>query len=165
MILPRLSVRSSPRASLSRWGRSTQDLVQTLDDLHGWEVSVLAQTGLSFDLSTASGKLMRTIMAGLAEFERDLIRERVKSGLASARGRGVKLGRRPSDKKAKWVLAMHKEGPVLPADRPQRRAQQEYGNGYCQARRGSRRLKHFTLAAIDMNTAGTGLSGRSAGRP
>jgi DNA invertase Pin-like site-specific DNA recombinase len=58
---------------LSRWGRSTQDLVQTLDDLHSWKVSVLAQTGLSFDLSTASGKLMRTIMAGLAEFERDLV--------------------------------------------------------------------------------------------
>ena len=34
----------------------------------GWKVSVLAQTGLSFDRSTASGKLMRTIMAGLAEF-------------------------------------------------------------------------------------------------
>ena len=99
---------------LSRWGRSTQDLVQTLDDLHGWKVSVLAQTGLSFDLSTASGKLMRTIMAGLAEFERDLIRERVKSGLAAAKARGVKLGRqvgqRPSDKKAKRVLTLHKEG-------------------------------------------------------
>src|SRR5262249_33318338 len=38
---------------LSRWGRSTQDLVQTLDDLHSWMVSVLAQTGLSFDLGTA----------------------------------------------------------------------------------------------------------------
>src|SRR5499426_2102174 len=36
---------------LSRWGRSTQDLVQTLDDLHSWKVSVLAQTGLSFDLN------------------------------------------------------------------------------------------------------------------
>jgi putative DNA-invertase from lambdoid prophage Rac len=69
---------------------------------------------LSFDLSTASGKLMRTIMAGLAEFERDLIRDREKSGLAAARARGVKLGRRhgqrPSDKKAKRVVAMHKEG-------------------------------------------------------
>jgi DNA invertase Pin-like site-specific DNA recombinase len=99
---------------LSRWGRSTQDLVQTLDDLHSWKVSVLAQTGLSFDLGTASGKLMRTIMAGLAEFERDLIRERVKSGLAAARARGVALGRhvgqRPSDKKAKRVLLMHSEG-------------------------------------------------------
>jgi DNA invertase Pin-like site-specific DNA recombinase len=99
---------------LSRWGRSTQDLVQTLDDLHSWKVSVLAQTGLSFDLSTASGKLMRTIMAGLAEFERDLIRERVKSGLAAARSRGVALGRqagqRPSDKKAKKVLQLHADG-------------------------------------------------------
>ena len=72
---------------------STQDLVQTLDDPHGWKVSVLAQTGLSFELSTAIGKLMCTIMAGLAEFERDLIRDRVKSGLAAARARGVKLGR------------------------------------------------------------------------
>ena len=75
---------------------------------------MLAQTGLSFDLSTASGKLMRTMMAGLAEFECDLIRERVKSGLASARARGVKLGRqlgqRPLDKKAKKVLALHEEG-------------------------------------------------------
>jgi putative DNA-invertase from lambdoid prophage Rac len=99
---------------LSRWGRSTQDRVQTLDDLHSWKVSVLAQTGLSFDLSTASGKLMRTIMAGLAEFERDLIRERVKSGLAAAKARGVVLGRqvgqRPSDKKAKKVLQLHEEG-------------------------------------------------------
>jgi len=99
---------------LSRWGRSTQDLVQTLDDLHSWKVSVLAQTGLSFDLGTSSGKLMRTIMAGLAEFERDLIRERVKSGLAAARDRGVKLGRqpgqRPSDKKAKRVVELHHEG-------------------------------------------------------
>jgi putative DNA-invertase from lambdoid prophage Rac len=99
---------------LSRWGRSTQDLMQTLDDLHSWKVSVLAQTGLSFDLSTSSGKLMRTIMAGLAQFERDLIRERVKSGLAAAKSRGVALGRqvgqRPSDKKAKKVLQLHSEG-------------------------------------------------------
>ena len=99
---------------LSRWGRSTQDLVQTLDDLHKWKVSVLAQNGLTFDLSTSSGKLMRTIMAGLAEFERDLIRERVKSGLAAAKARGVKLGRqegfRPSDKKAKKVRKLHDDG-------------------------------------------------------
>jgi len=99
---------------LSRWGRSTQDLVQTLDDLHTWKVSVLAQTGLSFDLGTASGKLLRTIMAGLAEFERDLIRERVNSGIQAAKARGVvfgrKMGHRPSDKKAKRVLAMHRDG-------------------------------------------------------
>ena len=53
-------------------------------------------------------------IGGLAEFERDLFRERVKSGLAAARDRGVKLGRqpgqRPSDKKAKRVLEMHRDG-------------------------------------------------------
>ena len=99
---------------LSRWGRSTQDLVKTLDSLHGWRVSVLAQTGLSFDLNTPNGRPMRTIMAGLSEFERDLIRERVKSGLAAARANGKKLGRqhgqRPSDRKAAKVLKLHDEG-------------------------------------------------------
>ena len=82
---------------------------------------------------------MRTIMAGLAEFERDLIRDRVKSGLAAARARGVKLGRqygqRPSDRKAKRELAMHKEGLSYRLDGPQRRAQQEHSHGDRQARR------------------------------
>jgi putative DNA-invertase from lambdoid prophage Rac len=99
---------------LSRWGRSTKDLVHTLDDLHGWKVSVLVQNGLAFDLNTSTGKLMRTIMAGLAEFERDLIGERIKSGLAAARANGKRLGRlpgqRPSDKKAQRVLGLHDDG-------------------------------------------------------
>jgi putative DNA-invertase from lambdoid prophage Rac len=82
---------------LSRWGRSTQELVQTPDDLHGWKVSVLAQTGLSFDLGTASGKLKRTIMAGLAEFERYLFRC-VKSGLQwPAPATSCWAGRKASD--------------------------------------------------------------------
>jgi DNA invertase Pin-like site-specific DNA recombinase len=99
---------------LSRWGRSTQDLLATLNDLHSWGVSVLAQNGLAFDLATSTGKLMCTIMAWIATFERDLIRERVKSGLAAARAKGKKLGRqagqRPSNKKAKKVLEMAEEG-------------------------------------------------------
>jgi DNA invertase Pin-like site-specific DNA recombinase len=113
---------------LSRWGRSTQDLVQTLNDLHDQRVSVLALNGLAFDLGTSTGRLMCTIIAGLAQFERDLIRERVNSGLSRAKellasegqftsraGRKVtKLGRpfgfRPSDAKAKKVLAMHRDG-------------------------------------------------------
>ena len=54
------------------------------------------------------------MMAGIATFERDLIRERVKSGLAAARAKGKKLGRQagrwPSDKKAKKVFEMAGEG-------------------------------------------------------
>jgi putative DNA-invertase from lambdoid prophage Rac len=60
---------------LSRWGRSTIDLVQTLQ---AWDVSVLAVSGLQFDLSTPHGKMIASVMAALAEFERDLIRERIK---------------------------------------------------------------------------------------
>ena len=80
---------------------------------------------------------MRTIMAGLAEFERDLIRDRVKHGLAAARARGVKLGRqigqRPSDKKAKRVLGMHADGLSYRLIGAQRGFEQEHDDGHCQA--------------------------------
>jgi putative DNA-invertase from lambdoid prophage Rac len=62
---------------LTRWGRSTIDLITTLQDLAHWGVSVIATTGLQFDLTTPQGKLIASVMASLAEFERDLVRERV----------------------------------------------------------------------------------------
>lgn len=83
---------------LTRWGRSTLDLFHTLNDLQAWGVSLIAQTGLQFDLSTPQGKLIATMMAALAEFERDLLRERVRSGIASAQARGVVFGRRPGQR-------------------------------------------------------------------
>jgi len=79
---------------LTRWGRSMLDLFHTLQDLQAWGVSVVAQTGLQFDLRSAQGKLMASTMAALAEFEKDLLRERVRSGIAAARKRGVVFGRR-----------------------------------------------------------------------
>ena len=78
---------------LTRWGRSMVDLFHTLQDLEAWEVSLVAQTGVQFDLRTAQGKLIASLMAALAEFERDLLRERVRSGIAAARKRGVVFGR------------------------------------------------------------------------
>jgi len=74
---------------LTRWGRSMLDLFHTLQDLQSWGVSLVAQTGLQFDLRSAQGKLIASLMAALAEFERDLLRERVRSGIAAARKRGV----------------------------------------------------------------------------
>jgi DNA invertase Pin-like site-specific DNA recombinase len=56
---------------LSRWGRSTLDLLQTLKQLETWRVSVIAMNGLAFDLSTPHGRMMATIIAGIAEFERN----------------------------------------------------------------------------------------------
>ena len=67
------------------------------------------------DLATPHGRMMATIIAGLAEFERELIRERIRSGLAAAKARGKRLGRRPgqrpkSDRLAPRVLALVAQG-------------------------------------------------------
>jgi putative DNA-invertase from lambdoid prophage Rac len=100
---------------LTRWGRSTIDLVHTLHELQSWEVSLIAQTGLQFDLSTPQGKLVAHLMALLAEFERDLLRERIRSGMAAAKARGKRFGRQPgqrvkSDRLTPVVLEQIKAG-------------------------------------------------------
>ncbi|MDP9438610.1 MAG: recombinase family protein [Actinomycetota bacterium] len=95
---------------LTRWGRSTQDLMNTLGELASWDVSLVAQTGLTFDLSTPQGRLVASLMASLAEFEHELLRERVRSGIAAAKARGQVFGRaegyRPSDKHAPEVIRL-----------------------------------------------------------
>ena len=100
---------------LSRWGRSTQDLISTLQELQARNVSIVAANGMQMDLSTPSGKLMATLLAGIAEFERELIQERVKSGIASAKARGKKIGRQQGDnyksgKKESKIEQLHSEG-------------------------------------------------------
>lgn len=99
---------------LTRWGRSTEDLLSTLQQLAAWNVSVVAEHGWQFDLNTPEGKLMITVLAGIAEFERGLLQQRVKSGIAAAKAKGVKFGRpegfNPSDKIAPKVLKMIEEG-------------------------------------------------------
>jgi putative DNA-invertase from lambdoid prophage Rac len=100
---------------LTRWGRSMIDLFQTLQDLQAAGVSLVAQTGLQFDLRTAQGKLIASLMSALSEFEHDLLRERVRSGIAAARKRGVVFGRRlgqrvKADRHAPRVLKLVEAG-------------------------------------------------------
>jgi DNA invertase Pin-like site-specific DNA recombinase len=100
---------------LTRWGRSMLDLFHTLQDLQAWGVSLVAQTGLQFDLRSAQGKLIVSLMAALSEFEHNLLRERVRSGIAAPRKRGVVFGRRPgqrvkADRFASKVLKLVGEG-------------------------------------------------------
>ena len=82
---------------LSRWGRSTQDLLATMHELQAKNVSVVALSGMTMDLSTPSGKLMATVLAGVAEFERELIQERVRSGIANRKAAGGTVGRQAGD--------------------------------------------------------------------
>jgi putative DNA-invertase from lambdoid prophage Rac len=100
---------------LSRWGRSTTDLLATLKELEARRVSLIALNGMAFDLSIPHGRMIATVLAGIAEFERELIQERIRSGIAAAKARGKQLGRqlghRPkSDRLAPEVLTLIAQG-------------------------------------------------------
>jgi DNA invertase Pin-like site-specific DNA recombinase len=92
---------------LDRLGRDLRHLVNTVQDLadRGIGFKVLAGQGANIDTTTAGGKLVFGIFAALAEFERELIRERTRAGLAAARARGRKGGRKFALTKAQVRLA------------------------------------------------------------
>lgn len=92
---------------LDRLGRDLKHLVNTVHDLtaRGIGLRVLTGQGANIDTTTASGKLVFGIFAALAEFERELIRERTLAGLQAARVRGRKGGRKFGLSKAQVRLA------------------------------------------------------------
>lgn len=93
---------------LDRLGRNLRHLVNTVHDLtvSGVGFQVLTGHGASINTTTPEGKLVFGIFAALAEFERELISERTKVGLASARARGRKGGAHYKMTPAKLRLAM-----------------------------------------------------------
>jgi DNA invertase Pin-like site-specific DNA recombinase len=100
-------------SELSRWGRSTADLRITIEDLAARQVAIRALNGADLDISTAQGKLMLNLLAAISEFERDLLQERIKSGIAHARSKGTKSGKaigRPGFERSERVKRLVAEG-------------------------------------------------------
>ena len=95
---------------LDRWGRSLLDLIGTLQELT--EVGVgFVSLSEALDLTTASGRALAGMLAVFAEFERDILRDRVKAGIAQARQEGRPHGRPATVQRyADKVRKLHKEG-------------------------------------------------------
>lgn len=100
-------------SELSRWGRSTSDLRGTVERLAECCVALRALNGPELDISTAQGKLMLNLLSAISEFERDLLRERIKSGIAHARAKGTRSGKsigRPAFDKTDAVQRLLAQG-------------------------------------------------------
>ena len=79
---------------LDRFGRSLKHLIVSLDELKTLGVGFVSFKE-SIDFTTATGRLMLHLLGAFAEFEKEIIRERVKAGVAHAKSKGKRLGRRP----------------------------------------------------------------------
>lgn len=77
---------------LDRWGRSSTDLIITLQELSDLNVGFVSLTE-ALDFTTATGRAMASLLAVFSQFERDLLRERVKAGIAHAKLKGKAHGR------------------------------------------------------------------------
>jgi DNA invertase Pin-like site-specific DNA recombinase len=97
---------------LDRLGRSMTHLVHLIEQLQGRGVGFRSLCDGAIDTTTASGELVFNIFSALAQFERRLIQERTKAGLAAARARGRKGGRRPissNDPRVQTARTMHQD--------------------------------------------------------
>lgn len=95
---------------LDRWGRSLTDLVTTLQELSELGVGFISLTE-ALDMGTPTGRAMAGLLAVFAEFERDLLRERVKAGIAHAREQGKPHGRpQTAGHKSDKVIELYYQG-------------------------------------------------------
>ena len=99
---------------LDRWGRSLQNCLETIQELVdlGVRFMVLTQP-VDTDQSSAAGRFMLAMLGAVAEFEREMIRERVKAGMANAKRKGVVLGRRKRVIDKAEVLRLRLDGMSL----------------------------------------------------
>lgn len=98
---------------LDRFGRSLADLITTLDELNSLGVSFVSLNE-SLDLTTPSGKALAGMLAVFAEFERSILKERVRAGIAEARSKGKRHGRpKTAAIKKDEVIKLYKNGKGL----------------------------------------------------
>ena len=95
---------------LDRWGRSVTDLLATLQELEHLGVGFVSLTE-ALDLTTPAGRAMAGLLAIFSEFEREILRERVRAGLAHARQNGKRLGRpATAARHAAEIRKLHRAG-------------------------------------------------------
>jgi DNA invertase Pin-like site-specific DNA recombinase len=95
---------------LDRWGRSLSDVLQSLQELRALKVDFVSLTE-GLDFTTPAGRAMAAMLGIFAEFERDVLRERVRAGLAHAKAKGKTLGRpATASKKADEIQQLFAEG-------------------------------------------------------
>ena len=93
-----------------RFARSTKQLISALEEFRELGVDFISYTE-NVDTSTPTGKVLFMVISAFAEFERDLIRERVQAGLKRARAEGVRLGRPPvNEDKIVQAIKMRRSG-------------------------------------------------------
>jgi DNA invertase Pin-like site-specific DNA recombinase len=102
---------------LDRLGRNTKHLLEIVEDLTQRGVGLKTLTGYAIDTSTPHGKLALHMFAALAEYERALIQERVLAGIAAARARGRKGGRKPKLTQEQQQLAADMARGGIPVTR------------------------------------------------
>jgi DNA invertase Pin-like site-specific DNA recombinase len=102
---------------LDRLGRSTRELLDLIDSIGKGGAAFRSLGDPLWDTSSAQGRLLSTLLAGIAEFERELIRERTGEGRKRAMANGVKFGRKPklSDYQRKEAIKRRAAGETLAA--------------------------------------------------
>ncbi len=146
---------------LDRLARSTRDLLNTLATITGKKAGFRSLGDAWADTTTSHGRLMLTVLGGLAEFERDLIRARTGEGRERAKARGVKMGRKPKltpHQQARQFFAARRTASRA-GDRPQLQRPRQHD---FEARRmivGVPDHKELNEAAMDTANFSTDISG------
>lgn len=98
---------------LDRWGRSLLDLIHTLQELQELDIGFVSMTE-ALDLTTPTGRAMAGLLGVFAEFEREILKERIKAGIAQAKKDGTHCGRpRSASKKSDAVVQLYRKKTSL----------------------------------------------------